>query len=304
MVEVKKISDDEINTKTKLLFDQAGNELNKMFPRSLRIDARIEYLGNPINDPETRKYFKVGRVPNALENTEHFFAIIPDLGQEYKDISSLFNEPTISNGLYGCEIYQGNVHQVEQFSCQNLPFSGHLYLFTNQSEIEYQEIRGYFKRIGWKVIIRDSEYFANQWELKQPDFFVCHDSNDKQEVEKLANALTNKFVKVWFDKYSLQCGDSLAEKINEGLINCKKAIVVISKNFIANKSWAKAEIQSLKAIQINKDQKKILPIWLDITKEDLLDFDPWLLDKVALNFDQGIDSLIIDLMKITKAENN
>jgi len=63
--------------------------------------------------------------------------------------------------------------------------------------------------------------------LRKWDFFICHASEDKGEVvEPLAVELAARGVAVWYDRWTLQIGDSLSGKIDEGLANSKFGIVV------------------------------------------------------------------------------
>ncbi len=53
------------------------------------------------------------------------------------------------------------------------------------------------------------------------ELFISHASEDKDEVARpLAEELTRLGFRVWYDEYSLRLGDSLREKIDEGLANC------------------------------------------------------------------------------------
>ena len=61
--------------------------------------------------------------------------------------------------------------------------------------------------------------------------FISHASEDKELIVRpLANEIS-KYVEVWYDEEKISVGDSLTEKINEGLSNTKFAIIVLSENF-------------------------------------------------------------------------
>ena len=47
--------------------------------------------------------------------------------------------------------------------------------------------------------------------------FLSHNSNDKPVVEAIGKWLTDKGYTVWLDKWSMTPGDSLIEKIAEGI---------------------------------------------------------------------------------------
>lgn len=61
------------------------------------------------------------------------------------------------------------------------------------------------------------------------DVFLSHASEDKDTIGRpLCQALTAAGVSVWFDEAVLKLGDSLRQKIDEGLARCKYGIVVLS----------------------------------------------------------------------------
>lgn len=114
------------------------------------------------------------------------------------------------------------------------------------------------------------------------DFFISHASEDKEGfVRDLAKALENEGAKVWFDEFILKVGDSLRGKIDQGLRESRFGIVVISRNFIA-KEWPQKELDGLVSLEVNR-QNRILPIWHEISKDEVIQYSPILADKVALN---------------------
>ena len=71
------------------------------------------------------------------------------------------------------------------------------------------------------------------------DVFICHASEDKDDfVRPLAELLAQQHIDVWYDEFSLSIGDSLSQKIDEGLAKSKFGIVVLSPSFF-KKPWAK-----------------------------------------------------------------
>lgn len=120
---------------------------------------------------------------------------------------------------------------------------------------------------------------------KEYDVFISHASEDKEAVVRpLAIALINKGVKVWYDEFELKIGDSLRRKIDQGLSKSRFGIVVISRSFI-KKGWTNYELDGLITKSIS-GQQTLLPIWHDITKQEVIDYSPSLADKVARNTSQ------------------
>lgn len=116
----------------------------------------------------------------------------------------------------------------------------------------------------------------------QYDVFISHASEDKDDfVRPFAEHLKSLGVDVWYDEFSLKWGDSLRKKIDRGLANSKFGIVVISRDFV-QKNWTEYELNGLVAKEIN-GSGRILPIWHNITKSEVINFSPSLADKMALS---------------------
>jgi len=114
------------------------------------------------------------------------------------------------------------------------------------------------------------------------DVFICHDSQDKDDfVRPLARALRNLGVSVWYDEFSIELGDSVSEKIDQGIANARFGIVVISKSFIG-RPWPNHERRGLVNRDVDGDLK-ILPIWHGVTKHDVMKLSPPLADKFAID---------------------
>lgn len=60
--------------------------------------------------------------------------------------------------------------------------------------------------------------------------FLSHSSNDKPFVRKLAADLRRAGFYVWVDEAEIKVGDSLIEKIEDGIDNTDFLGVVISQN--------------------------------------------------------------------------
>jgi hypothetical protein len=124
--------------------------------------------------------------------------------------------------------------------------------------------------------------------------FICHVWEDKADlVEPLAQALRSDF-DVWYDNFQLAVGDSLLKKITEGLLSCDFGIVVLSKAFFGKKKWAENELAGLFALETTT-RKIILPIWKDVTAEDVKAYSPILADRVAASASQGLDAVVKEI---------
>ncbi len=112
------------------------------------------------------------------------------------------------------------------------------------------------------------------------DVFISHASEDKDEIVRpLANALMSKGLIVWYDEFTLRIGDSLRQKIDQGLANSRIGLVVLSSSFIS-KGWTNYELDGIVTRAVSGEQI-LLPIWHNITKQQVVDYSPSLADKVA-----------------------
>lgn len=137
------------------------------------------------------------------------------------------------------------------------------------------------------------------------DVFVSHASEDKDEfVRPLVNALVAEGLKVWFDEMTLRIGDSLRQKIDKGLANCRVGLVVLSPAFI-KKGWTNYELDGIVTRSVSGEQV-LLPIWHNITKQQVMDFSSSIADKVArstaVHTINEIASEIAELLKSSDAK--
>lgn len=129
------------------------------------------------------------------------------------------------------------------------------------------------------------------------DAFISHASEDKDNfVRPLAGILKEYGFRVWYDEFELEIGDSLRESIDKGLVNSNYGIVVLSPKFL-DKNWTKYELNSLVAKEV-EGKKVILPIWHNVSKQDILNYSPMLADKLALSTDSmAVDEIAKKLCK-------
>jgi transcriptional regulator with XRE-family HTH domain len=131
----------------------------------------------------------------------------------------------------------------------------------------------------------------------QYDVFICHASEDKEDfVRPLAERLRLQHLQVWYDEFSLSIGDSLTEKIDEGLKKSRFGIVVLSPSFF-KKPWAKRELKGLTAREMAEKADLILPIWHRVTLSEVLEFSPPLADKKAASSGDGINVVLREITK-------
>jgi len=138
------------------------------------------------------------------------------------------------------------------------------------------------------------------------DTFISHASEDKDEVAlPLAAALSRAGLTVWLDRQQLVVGDSLRDKINEGLANSRFGIIIISPAFL-NKRFPRNELNSLSAIEDSAGRPVILPVWHNVNVATLAAQAPLLADRLAADTGQGIPTVAESIIRsiVSRSEDS
>lgn len=191
-----------------------------------------------------------------------------------------------------------------------VPSSGHWYLtidlggYAGTVRHRVSILPGMLSLAKENIPLKEEEnlYVDNTSTNKEYDVFISHASEDKDDVVRpLAISLREKGIKVWYDEFELKIGDSLRRKIDEGLSKSKFGIVVISRYFI-QKGWTNYELDGLITKAIS-GQQILLPIWHNITKQEVIDYSPSLADKVARTTSQDtLDEIAQEIADLIKSQ--
>jgi hypothetical protein len=90
--------------------------------------------------------------------------------------------------------------------------------------------------------------------------FISHRTADMQEAEKLSNRIQAAGHAVWLDKWEISIGDSIIERMNEGLKSSNYLVLCYSSEGMA--PWINREWMSILSRQLNGHDIKILPALL------------------------------------------
>ncbi len=194
----------------------------------------------------------------------------------------------------GVLVEMGFADYSERMSSTTLIFTKRIFLYIDEllDESIRNQITEHGAQKGFYVIVRDKEYALKRSEFEKPLAFISHDSRDKDDlVRELVSEMSRLMCPVWYDEYSLKVGDSLRQSIEKGLKETKKFIIILSPNFLSNEGWGKAEFDSVYTREIIEKNNVILPVWHNVTVEDVYQYSPRLADKVGLNSSLGVKEL-------------
>lgn len=129
--------------------------------------------------------------------------------------------------------------------------------------------------------------------------FISHNSKDKPIVEQIAIKLAAVFGqdKIFYDSWSIQPGDGIIDKMNEGLSNCKYFFYFVSANSLTS-AMVKMEWQNalfiaaqnvIKFIPVRLDQSVLPPIMMQTLYIDL--------------FSNGIEVALRQIIDVVRGSN-
>ncbi len=146
-------------------------------------------------------------------------------------------------------------------------------------EQRIDELTGQIKA---QAVAAPKNHLYTETNSEEYDVFISHASEDKEDfVDDLYQELNSRGVKVWYDTMSIQWGDSLRSKIDEGLRKSRFGIVILSNDYI-RKGWTQYELDGLFQREMTGG-KTILPIWHKITKDEVQAFSLTLAGRKALS---------------------
>lgn len=150
------------------------------------------------------------------------------------------------------------------------------------------------------IITKNSS--ITQTNPKNWDVFISHASEDKESIARpLAEGLRNKGLRVWYDEYTLKMGDGLRSTIDKGLNNSRYGIVILSKAFFAKK-WPQKELDGLYSLE-EEGNKVILPIWHEVTEEEVKCYSPSLAGRLSANSKDGIEKIVKMVLDVVEISN-
>ncbi len=134
--------------------------------------------------------------------------------------------------------------------------------------------------------------------------FVCHASENKELVVRpLVEMLKSSGISYWYDEAEIKWGNSLIDKVNEGLSKSSYVMVVLSEDFL-NKNWPQKELNSAMNIEASSGQTKVLPLIVGdkAAREKILGKYPLLNDKKYLVWPENRDDVVPSLLRLLELE--
>ena len=138
------------------------------------------------------------------------------------------------------------------------------------------------------------------------DVFLCHASEDKAAVVRpLVSALKSAGITYWYDEAEIQWGDSITDRVNEGLRMSCYVLVVLSEASV-KKPWPQRELNAALNIEASTGEIRVLPLVVGDPEQrkGILETFPILNDKLFLRWESD-PAPVVDALRsrLGKAES-
>jgi hypothetical protein len=128
--------------------------------------------------------------------------------------------------------------------------------------------------------------------------FLSHSSLDKPFIRKLASDLKANGVQVWLDELSIKVGESIADRISQGLAESDYFLFAASKASIQSE-WVRLELNTALLKDVERRKVSILPLKLDDCEVPLI-----IRDKKYADFSQSYKEGLVELLRAMGVEAN
>lgn len=124
--------------------------------------------------------------------------------------------------------------------------------------------------------------------------FLSHSSADKVFIRQLAADLTANGISVWLDEQRIRVGDSIPEKIAQGLAESDYFLIGMSQKS-SESAWVQKELNNALMSEVQRRKVHILPLKLDDTA-----MPPIIADKKYADFSKSYKAGLDDLLTALK----
>lgn len=126
--------------------------------------------------------------------------------------------------------------------------------------------------------------------------FLSHSSVDKPFIRQLAADLTANGIGVWLDEQRIRVGDSIPEKIAQGLAESDFFLIGMSKK-ASESAWVQKELNNALMSEVQRRKVHILPLKLDDSP-----MPPIIADKKYADFSQSYRAGLEELLTALRGE--
>ena len=139
--------------------------------------------------------------------------------------------------------------------------------------------------------------FVERRKVVSPKVFLSFGWDDHQLAEKVAKKLMKNGIDTWWAEWEIQSGDSLRQRIDEGLGSCTHFVVLLSRDSI-EKPWVKQEMDA-GLVRMLDEKCKFIPLRYELPHTEL---PPLLQGRYSpeVKEDGNLSQLINDILGVSR----
>ena len=127
--------------------------------------------------------------------------------------------------------------------------------------------------------------------------FISYSHKNKEFVDRLAMQLVARNVNVWVDRWELNIGDSLIDKVQEAVEGSSALLVILSKASTESE-WCKKELSSGLLRELEEKRVVVMPVLLEDCDIPIFARGKMYAD-FRSNFDDGLRTVVEGIAKVT-----
>jgi restriction endonuclease Mrr len=141
---------------------------------------------------------------------------------------------------------------------------------------------------------------VEQSDRKRPQIFLSYASSDREVAQRIAEEIQKMGMGVWFSEWELRPGDSIAERIEEGLSASDILLILLSAQSVRSR-WVEHELNAALSRELKSRAITIVPVLI----EDC-EIPAALVGRVNLdlrsNLEQGVRTLVQELDVVSRID--
>jgi hypothetical protein len=243
--------------------------------------------------------YRVYSINNHWDGCRHLAFTIPSLSIEHchafanfamglrEELSKVYLTTTYDRDPSG-----------EMETTNKFPWSDRVFIYTDYMTAAKSEVLAIFRSIGLKAVVTDDQRWNDMLASKRPDIFLSHDFRDKEHLARpLAHAVSRLGLVAWYDEFSLKPGNRLSETIDKGLTECRHAVLLVTPNFLENKSWTSMEMSTLLTREVT-EKNLVIPVWSGVDSKAVAARSARLADLFAIQEFADVDQLATRIFSV------
>ncbi|PYT02863.1 MAG: hypothetical protein DMF60_20070 [Acidobacteria bacterium] len=140
-------------------------------------------------------------------------------------------------------------------------------------------------------------------ELNRNDVFICHASGNKRQfVYPFIKSLKAKHVTFWIDEAEISWGDSITDKISEGLLAARYVVVFLTAAFLRRR-WPATELKAALRREVESGDTIVLPVLAGDPKKIFQTY-PLLKNKAYARWSDGPNALADRMRELLARRKN